>query len=336
VSAPKSPPLGVERLSLLPYVRIARPDHWFKNTFVLLGSLLAAFYVPGTAGWRSLAAVGATFVAASLVASSNYVLNELLDAPTDRLHPMKRGRPVPLGLVRPSIAYVEWIALAVAGVAVALTVNRYVAGWALMLWVMGLIYNVPPLRAKEWPYVDVLTEALNNVVRLGLGWFAVVVTYVPPLSLLISYWMAGAFFMATKRFAECRHIGDPDVAARYRRSFRHYTPDRLLVSMLFYALVSALFGGVFIVRYHLELILFAPLGLGLLAFYLHLGLRPNSPAQQPERLYREPAFSCYAAVTTIVFVVLMFTRVPVLYRWFNVEPATVAPLWTIGPRVGPR
>ena len=210
---------------------------------------------------------------------------------------------------------------------------RIATSSALGLWVMGIVYNVPPLRAKEWPYGDVLVEALNNVIRLALGWFAVVVTHVPPVSLLVAYWMAGAFFMATKRLAEYRYIGDAEVAGNYRRSFRFYTEDRLLVSLLFYALVSALFGGIFIIRYHLELTLFAPMGLGLFAFYLHLGLQPNSPTQRPEQLYRERAFVGYAAACAVVFVVLMFTSMPALYEWFNVESAGVEPLWTLGPHL---
>ena len=321
--------LGVEHTSILPYVRIARVDHWFKNVFVLLGGLLASFYLPDTIGWRSLASLAAAVAATCFVASSNYVLNELLDGRTDALHPVKRNRPVPLGLLRPAIAYAEWIALALVGLSIALAANRYVVASALALWVMGIVYNVPPLRAKEWPYGDVLVEALNNVVRLALGWFAIVVTHVPPVSLLIAYWMAGAFFMATKRLAEYRHIGDAEVAGNYRRSFRYYTEDRLLVSLLFYALVSALFGGIFIIRYHLELILFAPMGLALLAYYLHLGLRPESPVQRPEYLYRERAFVYYAAGCAIVFVVLMFTSIPALYEWFNVEPSSIRSLWKI-------
>ena len=57
-----------------------------------------------------------------------------------------------------------------------------------------------------------------------------------------------------KRLAEYRFIGDPEVAAAYRRSFRHYDEPRLLISLFFYAIASALFSGVFIVRYQLELI----------------------------------------------------------------------------------
>src|SRR5438270_4288919 len=128
---------------------------------------------------------------------------------------------------------------------------------------MGIAYNVPPLRTKEWPYVDVLSESVNNPIRLLLGWFALITGRFPPLSLTIAYWMIGAFFMAMKRLAEYRHIGDPRVAAAYRRSFAYYTEERLLVSLFFYSTTCALFAGIFIVRYHLELILFAPLGAGL-------------------------------------------------------------------------
>ena len=96
---------------------------------------------------------------------------------------------MPAGLVRPAAGYVEWAALAVVGLALARAINVYFFASAAMLWIMGLVYNVPPLRTKEWPYVDVLSESINNPIRLLLGWFALVTTHVPPLSLVISYWM---------------------------------------------------------------------------------------------------------------------------------------------------
>ena len=49
--------------------------------------------------------------------------------------------------------------------------------------------------------------------------------------------------------------------------------------------MCALFGGIFIVRYRIELILFVPVIAGLFAYYLKLGLKENSPAQNPESLY---------------------------------------------------
>jgi decaprenyl-phosphate phosphoribosyltransferase len=313
-----------------PYVQIARVDHWFKNAFMLLGVLLAFFYQPGLFGWSSVPPLVLALLATCLVASSNYVLNEILDGPKDRLHPDKRHRPVPSGRVKLSVGYTEWILLGVAGFGLALLVNVPFAASAAGLWLLGLSYNVPPVRTKEWPYLDVLSESANNAVRLLLGWFPLIQDRVPPLSLVLAYWMVGAFFMATKRYAEYRHIGDPTVAAAYRGSFSFYNEERLLVSMMFYSTCCALFAGIFIVRYHLELILFIPVAAGVFAYYLHIGMMDDSPVQNPEKLYRQKGFFAYMLGAAVLFVLLMFTSIPGLYDAFNVEQNRTQPLWTIG------
>jgi 4-hydroxybenzoate polyprenyltransferase len=307
-----------------------RVDHWFKNAFMALGVLLALFYEPQLFRMESVATLVLAGIATCLIASSNYVLNEVLDGPTDRLHPQKRLRPVPAGLVSLPIAYAEWLLLAAAGLSIAIRVNPYFALSAFSLWVMGIFYNVPPFRTKEWPYVDVLSESVNNAIRLLLGWFALITLQVPPMSLVVAYWMLGAFFMATKRYAELRHIGDQKVAAAYRKSFHYYTEERLLISMFFYGTACALFAGVFIVRYHLELILFAPFAAGVFSYYLKIGMQQDSPVQNPEKLYRERGFFAYMVVTAVLFVVLMFTSIPTMYTWFNVEQSRTSPLWTLG------
>jgi len=324
---------GVERrdgIDLRAYIEIARIDHWFKNSFMILGVILAVFYEPRVASWSSVLPLTIAVLATCLVASSNYVLNELLDGPNDLLHPEKRRRPVPSGRVKPALAYTEWLILAGAGFALAWSLNAYFFASAVWLWLMGIAYNVRPLRTKEWPYLDVLSESINNPIRLLLGWFALVVGRFPPVSLAVSYWMIGAFFMAMKRYAEYRHIGDAKVAAAYRRSFEYYTEDRLLSSLFFYATTCALFGGIFLVRYHPELILFAPFAAGLFAYYMKLGLQPDSPVQNPEKLYKQRGFVVYLTVCFVAFVVLMFTSIPAMYDLFNVAPSGVSPLWTLG------
>jgi 4-hydroxybenzoate polyprenyltransferase len=314
---------------VLPYVAIARPDHWFKNVFMVVGLVLAYFCHPDVFGpgafWSILWAVAATCV----VASSNYVLNEILDAPTDRSHPVKRHRPVPSGQVLLPVAYAEWIFLGLLGLTMAATLNGPFFYSALALLVMGCIYNIPPVRSKDVPYVDVLSESINNPIRLLLGWFAVAPNDLPPASLLVAYWMIGAFFMASKRMAEYRSIGQKDVSGAYRKSFRYYDEQKLVVSMFFYTTCFALFLGVFIIRYHLELILIVPLVAGFVSYYLHIAFKQESAAQKPERLYRETGLMAYLVVCVLAFTALMFIEIPVLYRWFNVVPASVPTLWRI-------
>ena len=124
---------------------------------------------------------------------------------------------------------------------------------------MGCIYNIPPLRSKDLPYLDVLSEAVNNLLRMLAGWFIAAIPAIPPVSLLLSYWMVGCYFMAIKRFAELRCMGNPVQAVAYRKSFGFYTEERLLVSIMFYGSIATLCFGAFIMRYRLELILAFPL-----------------------------------------------------------------------------
>jgi 4-hydroxybenzoate polyprenyltransferase len=312
---------------LAPYAAIARPDHWFKNVFMLLGLVLAYFCHPElfTSGtfWTVLWAVATTCV----IASSNYVLNEILDGPTDRSHPVKRNRPVPSGQVILPVAYAEWLVLGAVGLTMAAALNGPFFWSSLFLLVMGCIYNIPPVRSKDLPYVDVLSESVNNPIRLLLGWFAVDPVDFPPASLLIAYWMIGAFFMASKRFAEYRSIGQKAVAGAYRKSFRLYDEQKLLISMFFYTTCFALFLGVFIIRYHLELILIVPLVGGFVCYYLHIAFKEKSAVQNPERLYRETGLMAYLAVCVLAFAGLMFVEIPMLYQLFNVVPAAAPALW---------
>ncbi len=305
---------------MIDYIRIARFDHWGKNVFMLLGFVLAWFLRPVEITGGLLFRLVAGFVLTGLVASSNYVINEILDAPRDRHHPEKKDRPVASGRVRLSLAYGEWVVLGALGLVGAWFVGFGFFLSAVALWGMGCVYNIPPLRTKELPWLDVISESVNNPLRLFLGWFVVIPHRIPPLSLVIAYWMFGAFFMAIKRYAEYRHINNPTAAAAYRNSFRWYTEERLLVSFFFYALTGAFFGGVFTLRYRLELLLFLPVAAAFLTYYLKIGLWVDSPVQHPEKLFLRKRFLGAALGCLGVFLVLMVVEIPELYYWFNVDP----------------
>ena len=227
---------------------------------------------------------------------------------------------MPSGLVNVRIAYVQWLVLMAAGCALGAFVGVQLVLTLFGLWVMGCVYNIPPVRTKDHPYVDVASEAVNNPLRMLVGWYVVTTSVVPPLSLLVSYWMIGCYFMAAKRFAEYRDFGragsDGD-AVRYRKSFAHYTSERLLVSIMFYASAAMLFFGAFIVRYRLELILSFPLVAAFMALYLHLAFKPYSPVENPEKLYRERGLMIVLVATVVVMVVLLFVDLPFLGDWFS-------------------
>jgi decaprenyl-phosphate phosphoribosyltransferase len=304
------------RPSLAAHLQIARFDHWVKNVFVLPGAIVALGLDPRPVGWSLVARLAVGLLATGFVASSNYVLNELLDGRFDALHPTKFHRPVPSGRVNVPLAYAQWIIMFAVGLALAWRVDVPFTLTMAGLWVMGCIYNIPPLRSKDLPYVDVLTEAINNPIRMLAGWFIVEPQAITPGSLLLSYWMVGCYFMATKRFSEYRMIGSAERASSYRKSFAYYDERKLLVSITFYASAAMLFLGAFIMRYRLELIFSFPFIALVMAAYLSVAFKHDSAAQAPEKLYREPMLMVSVIVCTVVMTALCFVDIPILPRLF--------------------
>ena len=314
----------IARPTLLGHLAIARIDHWFKNVFVIPGIIAAIGVDPTHVAAHLVERIGIGMLSVCLVASSNYVINEVLDAPSDRAHPVKFARPVPSGKVSIPLAYIQWLALMVVGVWLGYQISTRFAATVLVLWIMGCLYNIRPIRSKDLPYVDVLSEAVNNPLRLLAGWFLAGTASVAPASLLLSYWMIGCYFMAMKRYAEYRDIGDAQRAANYRRSFAYYTEERLLVSIMFYGSAAMLFLGAFIMRYRLELILSFPLIAFVMAMYLFLAFKPDSAVQRPEGLYKEPSLMVSVVLCSIVIGILMVVDVPSLTRVFAPTAPTIA------------
>jgi 4-hydroxybenzoate polyprenyltransferase len=296
-----------------PYIQIARLDHWFKNGFCLPGIVLAYALTSRTPVWYDLSNIVIGFVAVCLTASANYIINEILDTPTDRHHPEKLLRPIPSGLVAIPLAYLEYGIVSVVALFLAWSVNMPFFGSAIFLWTMGLLYNVPPIRLKEWPYLDALSEAVNNPIRFMLGWWMVDAHSFPPLSILLAYWMLGCYFMTLKRYAECRHITDVGALIRYRKSFAYTTETRLLLASLIYSNTCCLLLGVFFTKFRVEMIFSFPFLAALFALYFSIAQRSNSPVQHPEHLYKEKTLMIGLVVTIVVLAGLLFIDMP----WLN-------------------
>jgi decaprenyl-phosphate phosphoribosyltransferase len=311
ISLPVHP--GKRRLAA--HLQLFRLDHSVKQVFVLPGIVIAASISGEPASlallWRAVLGMLAVIAAAS----SNYVLNELLDAPYDRLHPTKCDRPAASRSVHVPLAYAQWIVCGIAGFLLALAVSKQLFFCVFALWVMGCVYNIPPIRTKDVPYLDVLSESINNPIRFCVGWYIVCTTVIPPASMLIAYWMLGGYFMALKRFSEYRQIGY-ESAAKYRRSFLFYTEQSLLVSVLFYAATSMLFFGAFVMRYRMEMIFAFPFIALLMAVYFNLAFTQDSPVQNPEKLYREPRVMMLLGVCCMVLSVTSFVHLPWLAQLF--------------------
>jgi 4-hydroxybenzoate polyprenyltransferase len=300
---------------LIDYLALMRPEHWVKHIFILPGVILAM--VLHQKGPTDTATFFAGLLSACAIASANYVLNEWLDARFDQHHPLKKNRPaVRLRLSR-TVVLVEYFLLLTFGLALAFRISVLFFAASVLFVLSGIIYNTPPIRTKDLAYLDVLSESFNNPIRFVLGWAMVDSSTLPPSSLLLCYWMGGAFLMGVKRLAEYRSVeatAGLEALSNYRRSFRQYTEQKLLLSSFYYALIAAFFLAVFLVKYRIEYLLAIPFFSLLFGVYLKLGLQPNSPAQAPERLFREGKLVVVVVALILVLVLLTWLDLPFLEK----------------------
>jgi decaprenyl-phosphate phosphoribosyltransferase len=290
---------------MIEYFKVLRLDHWLKNVFIFFGHLVAIALIPSEVPqgkFELTSRMVLSLVPACLIASANYIVNEILDAPFDRMHPTKRMRPVPAGTVRIPVLWIIMAGLTGAGFALAASWFNiaYIVSLALFL-LSGIVYNVEPFRLKDRAYLDVIAESFNNPIRLWLGWFALLPANVfPPLSIVLAWWFFGALLMAGKRYAEFRFIGDARRSGDYRKSFRVYTERSLILSIVTYANFFCFCMGVAIAVYRPNLIFVFPLVVVAICVYLHRAMSVEGAKLEPEHLLKSPlVIICTLAVLAI-------------------------------------
>lgn len=279
---------------MIEYLKIGRPDHWLKNVFILFGHMVAVTLVLNfQVGWEHVRLAVLSLIPACLIASANYILNEILDAPFDAMHPTKRHRGIPAGKVK--IWKLWWMkaGLIVSAFAFAWLCDfnwAYHTALALLL-LSGVVYNVPPLRLKDRAFMDVIAESFNNPIRLWLGYYALVSPkHVPPLSIVLAWWFFGALLMTGKRYSEFRFIGDAELSGKYRRSFQVYTEKSLILAMITYANLFCFCTGVAMAVYPRlnDLVLVFPLiVLAVIAYFQH-AMKEETARLEPEQLLQNP------------------------------------------------
>lgn len=143
-----------------------RPRQWTKNLLLFAGIVFAAKLGEPT---RWLAAVTA-FVAYCAASSAAYLVNDVRDAASDRLHPVKRSRPVARGELAPRAALA--LAAALVGLAFVLVATLGLPSAACLAAFLAL-QGAYSLRLKAYELVDVLAIAGLFVLRAAAGAIAV-------------------------------------------------------------------------------------------------------------------------------------------------------------------
>ncbi len=198
------------------YLALIRPKQWTKNGFVLAGVVFSGEAIfTSSLLWALL-----TFVAFCALSGAVYAANDVLDVKEDRLHPLKRSRPVAGGVISARSAAFFAAALAAAGLVLCFIVGVGVGAAGTGYLLLQAIYTT---FLKHMVILDVMSISAGFVIR-ALAGVAAVGSPVSPW-LIVCTGLLTLFLGFSKRRHELATLGGG--AAGHRRNLRDYSVPML-------------------------------------------------------------------------------------------------------------
>lgn len=201
---------------ILAYLALLRPTQWLKNLMLFFPPFLAGqMLVPGVFTYGSV-----PFASFCLVSSAGYVFNDLLDRKRDIIHPQKRFRPIPSGVVCITSASIFSAFLLISGLLLTFFTSPRIL---LLLICYAGISTAYSLILKTVPVIDLFCISAGFLIRLQAGgeWFHI------PISpwLFMTVFLLAIFLSTGKRVSESATLGN--MAGKHRASLAHYPPGFL-------------------------------------------------------------------------------------------------------------
>ncbi len=190
-------------------LRLVRPAQWIKNLFVFI----PMFFAGELFDLHSLCLCAVTFMAYSLMASSVYCYNDIVDADADRRHPVKCHRPVASGAVSVRLAYTLMAVMAALSVGALLLLPPEVMPEVLAVVLFYYLLNLSYCsKLKQYAIVDVCIVAFGFVLRIMAGGFACEV--MPSNWLVIMTFLLTLFMSFAKRRDDVLRMNETGEAPR--------------------------------------------------------------------------------------------------------------------------
>jgi decaprenyl-phosphate phosphoribosyltransferase len=145
-----------------PILKLIRPTHWIKNLFLLI----PLFFAGSIFQIERLEIIVLGIISFNLMASAIYIVNDLKDIEVDRIHPLKKDRPLASGTVSHSTATI----LLVIFVIISLSLSYLLHPTFLILLSCYMVLNIAySFGLKNIPIVDLFIVSLGFLIRIHSG-----------------------------------------------------------------------------------------------------------------------------------------------------------------------
>jgi decaprenyl-phosphate phosphoribosyltransferase len=209
-------------------LKTIRPHQWVKNLFVMAPMFFHKdVFVTSAEGVPALNLIvtGRALIATMvfcLLAGAVYTINDLVDVESDRVHPVKRNRPIASGRVPQNAARALAAGLVVASLGVGYFIDPLFAAVALVYFVENIAYS---FKLKKVAFLDVGLIAFGFVLRVVAGGYA---THVHVSGYMLACTALLALFLG---FGKRRHELAAENAGKQRAALEAYGPRSLNIAL---------------------------------------------------------------------------------------------------------
>ena len=210
-------------------IKLLKIKHYVKNIVVFIPLVFSLKFLEFNATLEAIIA----FIAFDLIASAVYIFNDILDVENDKLHPVKKFRPIASGEVSIPLAWVLFALLVIGSFVISLFIGKFVFLSMLLYLLLNIWYS---LQLKSLPIIDAVCIALGFILRILAGCAAILV--VPsPLVILLTFFTS-MFFTFSKRKLEYKLLDDKGLC---RKSIKGYNESLLNQFVAINAVLSIAF-----------------------------------------------------------------------------------------------
>ncbi len=203
---------------LIALFKTVRPRQWLKN-FALYGALIFSGMLFQK---EAFGLVTQAFFIFTILSSTTYIFNDLLDVKTDKLHPFKKHRPIASGELPIPLALLALMTGVIVGLSWAYSLNLYFLYSCLLYLVVQVLYTG---FLKRIAIIDVIVIAFGYLIRVYAGAF--IISAHLDVWFLLTVISASLFLAVGKRRGEMTMMMSSGTIAATRETLKHYT-EKLL------------------------------------------------------------------------------------------------------------
>jgi len=197
----------MEKNKFFLYLKLLRVNQWIKNGIIFTAIIFSGKLFDGNLFLKTIA----SFFIFCLLSSTSYVLNDIIDYPYDKKHPLKKMRPIASGKVSLPQATFLVFTLTLVSLIAALFFSL---SFFLLSFLFLLLHFLYSLTLKKKPVIDIFTISFSFVIRAFAG--KVATGYHIPVWLFLTIFFGSLFMASVKRHAELSSFGKEAREALYR------------------------------------------------------------------------------------------------------------------------